>query len=73
MLYKLFSSFKIDGAVNFSSRQVTRRVGYFSHTKNTRPLNFYDHKNSIYEMYLKVQTRLFFKNPLAALKSQSHS
>jgi len=38
LFYKLFSSLKIDGAVNFLSRQ--DRVRYFLCPKNTRLLNF---------------------------------
>jgi len=40
LFYKLFSSFKIDRAMNILSRQVARtRVKYFSRTKNIRLLN----------------------------------
>jgi len=40
--YKLFSSFKIDRAMNFLSRQVARDWGLsiFPRTKNTHLLNF---------------------------------
>jgi len=42
LLYKLFPSFKIDGAMNCLSRQVAQEDKiFFPRTKNTRLLNFW--------------------------------
>jgi len=49
LLYKLFSSFKIDGAINiFNVGRSLGRVRYFSRTKNTRLLNL---KWDLFELF----------------------